>query len=271
VENKNKLLIELEKINKWEKDQNDLWFWEKIGKIPFAILDKLTPKFIHEKIGKILDELSTYIDHGGRYLISEKEVINKLKKHLTEEEKIKIIEINDIKNIQLEVMDSVAKDLMESRKLVATIQGATTGFGGIFTLAIDIPATLALSLKVLQEMAISYGYNPSDKEERLFIIKCLQFTSSDIVGKEVIINELFNNDSNNRNQGISAIQGWREVFLSYKDNFGWKKIFQMIPVAGLIFGSYLNRKAINDIAEVGTMFYKKRRILEKIKEMEERA
>lgn len=50
MESKQLLLEEIAHIEKWEKDQEDLWFFEKWGKIPFAILDKLTPKFIHKKL-----------------------------------------------------------------------------------------------------------------------------------------------------------------------------------------------------------------------------
>ena len=42
-------------IQKWEKDQNGLWCWEKLGRIPFKILDKLTPKFVQEKIALFID------------------------------------------------------------------------------------------------------------------------------------------------------------------------------------------------------------------------
>ena len=63
---------------------------------------------------------------------------------------------------------------------------------------------------------------------------------------------------------LSEIQGWREVVFSYRDQFGWKKLFQMIPIAGLIFGAFINRSAVNDITEVGMMLYRKRRILERL-------
>ena len=38
----------------------------------------------------------------------------------------------------------------------------------------------------------------------------------------------------------------------------------MIPIAGLIFGAFINRSAVNDIAEAGMMLYRKRRILERL-------
>jgi hypothetical protein len=171
-----------------------------------------------------------------------------------------------VKKVPLKVMNLVSGDLRTNRGNVATVQGATTGFGGIFTLAVDIPVLLGLSLKTLQEIAIAYGYDPEDKEERIFIVKCLQFASADIVGKQAILNELsgYYNRSMEPAEMMSKLQGWREVVYTYRDHFGLKKLLQMVPVAGMLFGAYTNRSMVKDIAETGIMLYQKRRILERL-------
>ncbi|MFE8702873.1 EcsC family protein [Cytobacillus sp. FJAT-54145] len=262
-ETKDMLQQELEVIRKWEEDQKGLWFWEKLGRLPFKILDRFTPQVVHNKIGQALDQLGSYLQGGGQYLISEKEIYNRFSKKTGEEN----VDQEYITNLPLRVMDEVSGDLTVSRKRIAMTQGATTGIGGLFTLTIDIPFILGISLKTLQEIAISYGYDPNDKNERIFIVKCLQFTSSDIVGKQAILEELSSfstSDKKSSDQTISQIQGWREVMISYRDNFGWKKLFQMIPIAGMVFGSIINRGMVNDIAETGRMLYKKRRIEERL-------
>jgi hypothetical protein len=264
VEDKQMLSEELLFIEKWEKDQSGLWFWERLGRLPFKLLDKMTPKFIHEKIGLLLDEMGSYLQTGGKYLIQEQQILKAIQTNVNKP----IETIEDVATLPLAVMKQTSHQISEKRIKVATIQGASTGFGGLFTLAIDIPALLGLSLKTLQEIAIIYGYNPNDKNERVFIIKCLQFTSSDIVGKEAILKELstFYKREGNSNEAISQLQGWREVIYTYRDQFGWKKLFQMIPIAGLLFGAYTNRTMIKDIAEVGDMLYRKRKVLERLEQ-----
>ncbi|MDP5272596.1 EcsC family protein [Chengkuizengella axinellae] len=263
LETTEQLELMLKEIESWEKEQDDLWFWEKIGRIPFLILDKITPKFIHKKINLILEELGSYIDNGGKYLTSQKQVLKRFSKYNID---IDVNEMNETHStIPIEIMDRVSQEIRKSHKDIATLQGATTGFGGFITLAIDIPAILGLSLKTLQDIAISYGYDPRNKEERIFIIKCLQFASSDIVGKKAILNDLKNfNSRDKEKEALSQIQGWREVILVYKDNFGWKKLFQMIPIAGMVFGAFINKQSIEDVAEAGIMLYKKRRIIERL-------
>lgn len=257
-ESRTYLTNELNKIKKWEKSQKKLWIWERIGRIPFKILDKLTPKFIQNKLGIALDELGSYIQTGGRYLIYKKGILKKFDYAETVEE---------VAHLPLERMDQAAEQYSVSRARFATWQGATTGIGGVFTLAADIPALLGLSLKILQEIAICYGYDPAEKRERIFIVKCLQFASSDIVGKQAVLDDLNRFDEEDKqHRAASQIQGWREVLMTYRDNYGWKKLFQLVPVAGIIFGAMVNKSTLEDVAEAGKMLYRKRRILEKLEE-----
>lgn len=264
METAQQLQLYLADIQKWEKDQSGLWFWEKLGRIPFKILDKLTPKFVQEKIALLIDELVSYIQTGGKYLVSQQSMLRHIQKHTLHN----VTSLEDIQQMPLSDMIEISKKLQKSRANLATVQGASTGFGGIFTLAIDIPVILGIALKTLQEIALIHGYDPNEKQERIFIVKCIQFASSDIVGKEQILKELtksFESPAATENM-MSQLKGWQEVFYTYRDNFGMKKLFQMIPIAGMIFGAFINKSMIEDIAEAGMMLYRKRRVLERLNE-----
>ncbi|WP_159881963.1 EcsC family protein [Paenibacillus puerhi] len=263
----------LKDVEAWEKSQKDLWFWEKIGRLPFQLLDKLTPQSIQKKLGEAMDEVGSYVQTGGQYLVSEQGVLARLhqeaaahSEHGMPGEPLTLEEAR--RSLPIVVMDEAARQLAQSRIAFATAQGATTGFGGLFTLAIDIPAILGLSLKTIQEIAITYGFDPKEKSERVFVIKCLQFASADIVGKKAVLGELadFGNEQRQR-ETLSQLQGWREVVAAYRDNFGWKKLFQLVPIAGMLFGAVLNRGTLQDVAEAATMLYRKRRILERLQRL----
>ncbi|MEF3304844.1 EcsC family protein [Paenibacillus sp. GYB003] len=271
AETKEWLERELESVARWERGQKDIWFWEKIGRIPFMLLDKLTPKTVRNKIGQAIDELGGYVQTGGRYLVSEKTVLDALRRAAEEnglrDAAAAPASAAEAGRLPLAIMDRAADRLAESRKTFAAVQGATTGFGGLFTLAIDIPALLGLSLKVLQETAICYGFDPNDPRERVFIVKCLQFSSSDIVGKRAVLEDLASADAGAKDRELaSELQGWREVLATYRDNFGWKKLFQLVPIAGMLFGALLNKSAVSDVAEVGKMMYRKRVLLRRLRQ-----
>ncbi|WP_145411954.1 EcsC family protein [Paenibacillus xylanexedens] len=273
---------ELEQILKWEKEQKDLFIWDKIGRLPFAMLDKVMPKAIKQKIGDALNEVGQYLQTGGKFLVQKKKVAKLLQEEagrsgypMTSDYIYRLeqdtdtentAKIHSVEKLPLEVLDRVADSITESRSKFAAAQGAATGFGGIVTIAADIPLVMGLSLKVLQEMALCYGYDPDDPLERVFIVKCLQFSSADIVGKKAIIEELADYDNPEKQvEVISQMQGWREVFNSYSESFGWKKLFQLVPIAGMVFGSVSNKNTIQDVADAGKMLYKKRLILQRLK------
>ncbi|KML03818.1 hypothetical protein VL05_06015 [Bacillus stratosphericus] len=266
MEEREWLKAQLKEIEKWEKDQQKVWFWEKLSRLPFQMLDKLTPAFIQKKIGVLLDEMGHYIQSGGVYLTSEKGIIHQFQKKCADES---IQRIEDIEAAPIEVMDAISDQMGKNRTNLATVQGATTGVGGMFTLAADIPAVLGLSLKTLQDIAVTYGYDPKNKEERVFIIKCLQLNSADVVGKQLILKELksYHASEGKHENMISQIQGWREVVYNYRDSFGWKKLFQLVPIAGILFGAASNRSQLKGIAETGIMQYRKRRILTRLEEL----
>ena len=260
------LQVQLKEIEAWEQDQKGLWFWEKLGRIPFKILDKLTPKFIQEKIAGLINELANYVQTGGTYLVSEQATL----KYIQKQTLTSIETLEDVTNrLPINEMTEMTEKLRKSRTKFSTAQGATTGIGGIFTLAVDIPLILGTALKTLQEIAYIHGYDPKSKEERIFIVKCLQFASSDIVGKEAILNELANYNEKDPDAIMSQLKGWQEVFYTYRDSFGWKKLFQMIPIAGIIFGAIANKGMMEDISEVGMMLYRKRRVMDRMQQLQE--
>lgn len=271
TESKDDLLQGLKEVEAWEAEQKSLWFWERLGRLPFVLLDRITPQFVREKLGTAVDEMAAFLETGGTYLVQEEAVYSRFHARRGQGQgQGQALGAQEVTGVPLTVMNEVANEIKESRATFATVQGATTGIGGIFTLALDIPLLLGTSLKVLQEMALCYGYRPEEKRERLFVVKCLQFASSDIVGKKAIIEELSQFDNPAAQKDVLAqLQGWREVVVTYTENFGWKKLFQMVPLAGILFGAYLNRSTVQDVAEAGMMLYRKRRILERLRQVEE--
>lgn len=93
MENREQLEQHLQEIKVWEKDQKDLWFWEKLGRIPFKLLDKMTPVFIQNKIALLVDELGNYIQSGGKYLISEQAMMQKIRNHSSTQHILTIADI----------------------------------------------------------------------------------------------------------------------------------------------------------------------------------
>lgn len=264
TETREELEAALRDVLKWEKEQKHLMIWERLARLPFKLLDKLTPQIVHDKLGQLLDELGGFIQNGGNYLVAGRrvgELIGQVSREAggTGEGPYPLF-----------VMDEAARRLSRSRSNLATAQGATTGIGGVFTLAADIPAVLGLSLKAIQEVGLCYGFNPLDKEERIFAVKVMQIASGDTALKRTILEELDREIGESGRIGggegaaLSKIKGWREVIAAYRDSWSSKKLLQSIPVAGMFFGAYTNREMLKGVTETAMMLYRKRRILARL-------
>lgn len=275
MNNRTELEQALREIEQWELEQKGLNVFEKLMRIPFTLLDKFVPKGLQQKLAELLDELGSFVQTGGRYLVQKKSVLRKLRAHavkagveLTLEDYS--MDMEAIHKLPIKVCDDTANEIRNGNKNVAFAQGATIGFGGIVTLAADIPAILGIALKVIQETAISYGYDPNEARERAFIMKCMQLTTSDIVGKQATLKDIAHyDDENTGRHSLSEVQGWRETMTSFVDNFGWKKLFQTVPVLGMVFGSFMNRSMIHDMAETAQVMYRKRAIRARLRALDD--
>lgn len=260
METKKILEEELKKVEKWEKEQYDDGLIAKIQRMPFKLLDKITPKFIHEKIEQATNEMLNFLNDEKNILVNKKMIMEEYKDVIKRE-----IELDEIKNMNINSMSEVADNIINKRKKASFYQGATTGFGGAFTLVVDIPLVLTNALKTIQEVGLSYGYEQNAIKEKIYAVKVLQFTASDVVGKKKLSKELTHYGVYDGKEAISTVKGWREVFQNFRDSYGWKKLLQTVPVVGIVFGAFVNKSYIEDIGEAANMFYKKRKITERLK------
>ena len=52
----------------------------------------------------------------------------------------------------------------------AAVEGGATGAAGIFGLAADIPALFTIVIRLIQQISVCYGYDPTKPEERDYIL-----------------------------------------------------------------------------------------------------
>lgn len=86
--------------------------------------------------------------------------------------------LHDIQSLGLEQVDRVVGRLDTKYKLLALGEGALTGAFGALGMAADIPALIAMNLRVISEYATYYGFDSSAQEERVFAMNVLGLASS---------------------------------------------------------------------------------------------
>lgn len=158
-----------------------------------------------------------------------------------------------------------ARRLIEDYRKLASIEGAGTGFGGIIASMVDFPALISIKLKLLQALALLYGYRIESFEERLFILKVFQLQFSGVEQKKRIWNEIKRweqQPSFNEWEEWETFD-WTSFYLEYKQSIELKKLLQIVPGFGAIVGAWANYTFLEELGETAILCYEVRKLQER--------
>lgn len=169
------------------------------------------------------------------------------------------------KNRSLQVRDQQAKELIRKYKRIAATEGAGTGAGGILLGLADFPLLLSIKMKLLFDLASTYGYDAKKIEERVFILTIFQlaFSSDDTRRKSY-------RKISSWDESLSQIEvrkkyeehDWKTFQLEYRDYIDLPKLLQMVPGVGAIVGAYVNYHFLDWLGENAINAYRTRMIKE---------
>jgi hypothetical protein len=86
---------------------------------------------------------------------------------------VEVESVEDLRRVDLERLDPIAKKFADNGSLVAAIEGGGAGLGGIVLLAADIPALFAINLRVTQQISACYGFDLRDPQFQPLIMAVL--------------------------------------------------------------------------------------------------
>ncbi|MGB3167703.1 MAG: EcsC family protein [Alteraurantiacibacter sp.] len=70
-----------------------------------------------------------------------------------------------------------SKRVANAARGISGASGAAAGFGGIVTAGLDIPATIAIALRVIRDTGRAYGYDGEGPREKLFRLQVLELSA----------------------------------------------------------------------------------------------
>lgn len=157
----------------------------------------------------------------------------------------------------LRLREFKARRAIRLYKRTASVEGAVTGAGGILMGFADLPAFLAIKMKMLFEIAAAYGYDVRDFKERVFILTIFKLTFS---------------SQKTRNETVSLVENWKEKARELPDNFDgydWRtfqleyrdymdlaKLAQLIPLIGAGVGAVANYQLTQQLGETAIQAYR---------------
>ncbi|KAA0764611.1 ecs operon protein EcsC [Bacillus sp. SH5-2] len=155
-------------------------------------------------------------------------------------------------NWSLQRRDDEVRKKIDEYKKIAAAEGAGTGAGGILLGLADFPLLLTIKIKFLFDAATLYGFDTSNKEERLFILHVFQLAfSSDDHRKEIWkAIETWDTEENHMD--------WEKFQTEYRDYIDLAKMLQLVPVIGAPVGAYANYQLLQRLGEVTMNCYRMR-------------
>jgi hypothetical protein len=188
-----------------------------------------------------------------------------------------IREIEDLKKLSIDQLRFMARKQLAKQRLVALAQGGVTGFGGVLFTLSDLPLLLAINLRTIQRIAMTYGYDMRKPYEMMFVLKVFHVVTLPRHLQYEAWSQL-------EHEAGSADEDW--IFYDGEDSVvtdAWmqrplqnvtklfvltvlrKKLVQGIPLFSIFTGAAYNYQLTKQVAEAAHQFYQKRHLTEKLR------
>ncbi|MDV4151068.1 EcsC family protein [Clostridium sp. AL.422] len=229
------------------------------------IKDKLTP--ISEKIeGKIPDKLRVTLENAfyNAFKIVFKNGSKYIEKLYNKEELKLDHDINDyslnkrMTKKSLKLIDYQGKKSNLINSTISTIEGI--GLGALGIGIPDIPLFIAMILKTIYEIALSYGFNYEKESEKIYILNLINVSLTDEEEK-IFYNEKLNEIERKITLGMELENVLedeiKETSKVLSNNMLIAKFVQGLPIVGVI-GGITNYQFITKVSKYARIKYKKR-------------
>ncbi|WP_338240685.1 EcsC family protein [Aurantiacibacter hainanensis] len=169
----------------------------------------------------------------------------------------------------LEAARKAAKSVSRAASGISGASGAAAGLGGVMTAGLDIPATIAIALRVIRDTGKAYGYSGDGPREKLFRLQVLELSALDdpeerhkrIAALEAAIGrdgELIDAEHEEItpviDQAVERVS--RAIALtSFRSRAG-----MIVPVVGSAIGGIVNSSFQNDVGKAARFAFQERRL-----------
>ena len=149
----------------------------------------------------------------------------------------------------LKLIDSQGKKSKLINSTISTVEGVGLGLLGIGIP--DIPVFISMILKTVYEIALSYGFNYENEEEKIYILNLINVALSSEEEKQ-IYNEKLNNIENKIILGLDIEnildEEIKETSKVLSNSLLVAKFIQGLPIVGVI-GGVTNYQFISKVSK----------------------
>lgn len=158
-----------------------------------------------------------------------------------------------------QLREAYVKQLINTYTKTASVEGALTGAGGVLLGIADFPALIAIKMKMLFDIAATYGYDVRQYKERLFLLTVFQLAFSSHKHRTEVYNKLasWETYADGLPDNVDKFD-WRTFQLEYRDYIDLAKMAQLIPVIGAAVGAVVNYRLLEQLGNTAMNCYRMR-------------
>lgn len=126
---------------------------------------------INERIIGVLNSLSD----ASTWTYDEEYVL----KRAREEQDLSVGSLAELRTKPMDSLDNLAHSYFTENAVLSVIEGGGTGLGGAVLLAADIPMLFSINLRLIQQIAASYGFRFGGPEARPLVLRIFSAATAD--------------------------------------------------------------------------------------------
>lgn len=265
----------LNEIREWEDtlldyEPNDFQIvFEKYIERSFSLLPEKVQRQFFSSIDSWLFHLHSFIqgselqrDAKDRILSSGKIFNNNLER------------IEDLKQLEIDKLKYIAGQQIARHRIYSLAQGGLAGTGGPLLLGTDIPAMAVINLRVVQLIAMTYGYEVNTPYEMMTSLKVFHISTLPSrlqkEGWSVLMSDLEETKERYFYEGEEELADitWlehpiKQLVKAMVISLFRKKVIQGIPLISMAIGAGVNYQFTRNVTEFTHKYYQYRYLKEK--------
>jgi hypothetical protein len=228
-----------QELQKWQKKmQKRPGMLDKLSKKVQDKINSYIPEKVHNAITTAIKQMIRGVLFGAQY-ITKKPSVDKSK--------------------SLEEKDNKAEEQISFYQKTAAVEGGLTGAGGILWGLADFPLLIGIKMKLLFDLAATYGYDVKDYKERLYILYIFQLAFSSRKHMNDTYRHIADWDVMAKTLPDDIHQlDWRTLQQEYRDYLDIAKMAQLVPVIGAPVGAVVNYQLLRKLGDTAKNAYRMR-------------
>ncbi|WP_409302164.1 EcsC family protein [Peribacillus sp. SCS-155] len=270
----------LGEIKKWEAKLNSYEstdftaLYDKWLEQAFSLIPEENQRLFFSKLDNSLFHMQALIQ-GSQYQVDARTgIINTARVFHSD-----ISSIADLRILTIDQLNYLTDQHIAKHRLYSLIQGGASGFGGIFLTGLDLSAIAVINVRVVQLIAMCYGFEVNTPFEMMMALKVFHIGMMPKRMQGAAWNELINETEKSSNEyfyegkeeltNLSWLeQPFKQILKAAAISSFRKKTIQGMPVISMAIGAAANYNLTRSVSEVAKRYYQYRYLLNKSEELE---